>query len=155
VPRSWPANWDARISGDECGVCASLRGDAPYGDPAIYESPRTIAYLRRHDIQRGYTIVIWRDHVVEPLDLADEAAAAHWADVLRVGRALREHFAPKKLNYETLGNLEPHLHTHVVPRYEADPNPGGRFPFRTIQDPPLLPEDVLERDVAALRALLS
>jgi prepilin-type processing-associated H-X9-DG protein len=78
----------------------------------------------------GYAIVVWRDgHVVEPLDLSDEAAAAYWADVLRVGRAVREHFSPKKLNYETQGNVEPHLHTHVVPRYEDDPNPSGGFPF--------------------------
>jgi diadenosine tetraphosphate (Ap4A) HIT family hydrolase len=153
---SWPENWQARISGDECGVCVSLRRDAPYGDPTIYESPWTIAYLRRRDIQRGYAIVVWRDgHVVEPLDLSEEAAAAYWAEVLRVGRALREHFSPKKLNYETQGNGEPHVHTHVVPRYQDDPNPGGGFPFWTIHDPPLIPDAELARDVGALRALLS
>jgi diadenosine tetraphosphate (Ap4A) HIT family hydrolase len=156
VPLSWPKNWDALVSGDECSVCASLRGDAPYGDPVIYESQWTIAYLRQHDIQRGYAIVVWRaSHVVEPLDLSNEAACAYWADVLRVGRALREHFAPKKLNYETQGNSEPHLHTHVVPRYDRDPNPRGGFPFWKVHDPPLIPADELAPDVAALRALLA
>jgi diadenosine tetraphosphate (Ap4A) HIT family hydrolase len=87
--------------------------------------------------------------------LSDEAAGAYWADVLRVGRALREHFSPKKLNYETQGNSEPHLHTHIVPRYEDDPNPGGGFPFWTIHDPPLIPDHELAPDVVSLRALLS
>jgi len=155
VQRSWPENWDALVSGEECGVCASLRGDAPFGDPQIYESQWTIAYLRRYNIQRGYAIVTCRAHVVEPFELPDAEAAAYWADILRVGRALHAYLQPKKLNYETWGNGEPHLHTHVVPRYEVDPHPGGGFPFWTIHDPPLIADDELARDVAALRALLS
>ena len=155
VPRSWPENWDARVSGEGCGVCALLRGDASNGDPQIYESPWVVAYLKRQDIQRGYAIVSCRSHVVEPFELPVDDAAAYWADILRVGRALHAHFKPKKLNYETWGNGEPHLHTHIVPRYEVDPNPGGGFPFWTVQDPPPIPDDELDRDVAALRALLS
>ncbi len=155
MQRSWPENWDALVSGEECGVCASLHGDARFGDPQIYESQWTIAYLRRYNIQRGYAIVTCRAHVVEPFELPDAEAAAYWADILRVGRALHAYLQPKKLNYETWGNGEPHLHTHVVPRYEVDPHPGGGFPFWTIHDPPLIADDELARDVAALRALLS
>jgi diadenosine tetraphosphate (Ap4A) HIT family hydrolase len=151
----WPDDWDARVAGEACGVCAALRGDAPYGDPVIYESSWSVASLRRHDIQRGYAIVACRTHVVEPFELSEHDAAAYWRDVLRVGRALHAHFAPKKLNYETWGNAEPHLHTHVVPRYEVDPHPGGGFPFWLVNDPRPLPEGELARDVAALRALLS
>jgi diadenosine tetraphosphate (Ap4A) HIT family hydrolase len=136
-------------------VCASLSGERPYGDPVIFESPSTVAYLRRHEIQRGYAIVACRAHVVEPFDLPDDEAAAYWGDILRVGRALRTHFSPKKLNYETWGNGEPHLHTHIVPRYEIDPHPGGGFPFWLVTDPPLLPADELAGDVEALRSLLS
>jgi diadenosine tetraphosphate (Ap4A) HIT family hydrolase len=132
-----------------------VRGDAPYGDPEIYESHWTVAYLRRHNIQRGYAIVTCRAHVVEPFDLPEDHSAAYWADILRVGRAIHAHYRPKKLNYETWGNGEPHLHTHIVPRYEVDPHPGGGFPFWLVHDPPLFPEDELAGDVAALRALLS
>jgi diadenosine tetraphosphate (Ap4A) HIT family hydrolase len=153
---SWPDDWEARVSGAACAVCASLRGDRPYGDPQIYESRWTVAYLRRHDIQRDYAIVVWRaGHVVEPFELGDEDAMRYWSDVLRVGRALYVHYRPKKLNYETQGNSEPHLHTHLVPRYDVDPNPGGGFPFWRFADPGLLAEDELARDVEALRGLLS
>jgi diadenosine tetraphosphate (Ap4A) HIT family hydrolase len=125
------------------------------GDPKIYESPWVVAFLVRRDIQRGYAIVSCRPHVIEPFDLPPEDAAAYWTDVMRVARAIYTHFSPKKLNYETWGNGEPHLHTHIVPRYEVDPHPGGGFPFWLVNDPPPIPEDDLIRDASALRAILS
>jgi hypothetical protein len=45
-------------------------------------------------------------------------------DLVRVGRALARAFRPIKLNYQILGNLVPHLHAHVQPRYYGDPAPG-------------------------------
>ncbi|HEV3288196.1 MAG TPA: UTRA domain-containing protein, partial [Streptosporangiaceae bacterium] len=38
-------------------------------------------------------------------------------------------YEPLKMNYETLGNSLPHLHTHLVPRYTEDPRPGQPFPL--------------------------
>jgi diadenosine tetraphosphate (Ap4A) HIT family hydrolase len=136
-------------------VCAIVSGDESNGDPVVYESPAVVAFLVRRDIQRGYVIVACRQHVVEPFELPETEASAYWADILRIGRALRTHYGPKKLNYETWGNAEPHLHTHIVPRYEVDPHPGGGFPFWEVRDPPPIPEDELAHDAAALRALLS
>jgi diadenosine tetraphosphate (Ap4A) HIT family hydrolase len=70
-----------------------------------------------------------------------------------VGRALEEHFEPVKMNYETLGNSLPHLHTHVMPRYADDPKPGWPFPHP--EEPPAPhPEDEFRHDVQALRARL-
>lgn len=113
------------------------------------------AYLQRAGIQRGYTVVVWRGrHVAEPTELSEEEASAYWRELLRVGRALEEHFEPVKLNYDTLGNSLPHLHTHVIPRYADDPRPGWPFPFPEV-DPPPHPEDEYRADVAALRAVLS
>jgi diadenosine tetraphosphate (Ap4A) HIT family hydrolase len=33
------------------------------------------------------------------------------------------------MNYQLLGNLVPHLHVHVVPRYLDDPAPGKPMPW--------------------------
>jgi diadenosine tetraphosphate (Ap4A) HIT family hydrolase len=54
------------------------------------------------------------------------------------------------MNYNILGNSVPHLHTHIVPRYEDDPKPGWPFPFPD-PEPPAMPQERLDRDVAALR----
>ena len=111
------------------------------------------AYLQRAAIQPGYTIVIWSGrHVAEPTALSEADAAAYGADVLDAGRAIEAHFQPVKMNYQTLGNSLPHLHTHIIPRYADDPSPGFPFPFPD-EDPGRIPENELKTAVAALRDL--
>ena len=112
------------------------------------------AYLQRTDIQRGYTVVIWRGrHVAEPTELTDDEATAYWLEVLRVGKAIEAVLEPVKLNYDLLGNSLPHLHTHVVPRYADDPRPGWPFPFPD-EKRPQIDEDSFRRDLEALRRWL-
>jgi len=134
-------------------MCAEGRPDeTPWGD-RIFAGEVSDAYLQRADVQRGYTVVIWRGrHVAEPTELSDEEASRFWREVLRVGRALEAHLGPVKMNYELLGNSLPHLHAHVVPRYADDPRPGWPFPFPE-EKRPAIPEDELLRDVDALRGL--
>lgn len=112
------------------------------------------AYLQRADVQRGYTIVIWRGrHVTEPTELDQAEAAGYWSEVHLVAGALMAEYEPLKMNYETLGNSLPHLHTHLIPRYLVDPRPRRPFP---LPDPGtatgLIPEDRLLAEAAAIRA---
>jgi diadenosine tetraphosphate (Ap4A) HIT family hydrolase len=39
--------------------------------------------------------------------------------------AIVRSFAPDHMNYESLGNVVPHLHVHLVPRYRDDPRWGA------------------------------
>jgi diadenosine tetraphosphate (Ap4A) HIT family hydrolase len=134
-------------------MCEEGRPEATGDGIRFFSGEVSDAYLRCSDIQRGLTVVIWRGrHVAEPTDLSDEEAGRYWRELLSVGRALETVFSPVKLNYNVLGNSLPHLHTHIVPRYADDPRPGWPFPFPE-KEPPALPADVLERHVAALRAV--
>jgi diadenosine tetraphosphate (Ap4A) HIT family hydrolase len=54
-------------------------------------------------------------------ELRDDEAIRYWQELLTVGRALEEVLQPIKLNYNLLGNSVPHLHAHIVPRYQDDP----------------------------------
>jgi diadenosine tetraphosphate (Ap4A) HIT family hydrolase len=151
----WPDSFYALRRGDGCPMCAEGRPDETCFGLRIHAGDVSDAYLQRADVQRGYTIVIWRGrHVAEPTDLSDDEAAQYWREVLAVGRALEEVLQPVKLNYDTLGNSLPHLHTHVVPRYADDPRPGWPFPFPEGEAPPL-PEEGLRADAEALRAFLT
>ena len=62
------------------------------------------------------------DPVVPSLnDLAGEARARFLLDMVGLGDVLLEATEAWRINYEILGNLEPALHAHVVPRYPSEP----------------------------------
>ena len=102
-------------------------------------------------------IVIWRGrHVSDPTELSADDARDYFDEVLRVGRAIEQKYKPIKMNFEMLGNSLPHLHTHVVPRYLDDGEPGQPPHFMRIAQPDeaKIPDDQYAADLAALRALL-
>jgi len=41
----------------------------------------------------------------------------------KVSEAVYRAFKPLKLNYELLGNGDPHMHWHIFPRSLSEPNP--------------------------------
>lgn len=68
----------------------------------------------------GFCRVIWRNHVPEMSDLAREDRLLLNEAVFHVEQAVRETMAPTKVNVASLGNVVPHLHWHVIPRYADD-----------------------------------
>lgn len=114
----WPSNWEQLTRGIGCEMCESDRLDSDEYGVRILATKNTDAVLQRATVQPGYKLVIWCGrHVTEPTELTNEEASEYWLDVLTVARALLEYYKPIKMNYETLGNSLPHLHTHLVPRY--------------------------------------
>jgi len=68
----------------------------------------------------GFARVIWKDHVREVSDLADADRLLLNDAVYRLELAVREVMQPLKVNVASLGNVVPHLHWHVIPRYADD-----------------------------------
>ncbi|MBK6336884.1 MAG: HIT family protein [Betaproteobacteria bacterium] len=68
----------------------------------------------------GFCRVIWNAHVAEMTDLPPAERAHLMQVVFAVEAALRARLAPAKINLASLGNLVPHLHWHVVPRFADD-----------------------------------
>jgi diadenosine tetraphosphate (Ap4A) HIT family hydrolase len=130
----WPRSFYELKRGEGCPMCVQGRPDENEHGTRIFAGAVTDAYLQRRDVQRGYTVVVWRGrHIVEPTELSREEAAQYWLEVLEVGRRIERHLDPVKLNYETLGNSLPHLHTHVMPRYALDPRPEWPFPYPEVR----------------------
>ena len=156
VERGWPEDWDERMAGRGCPICGALgKGDNDYW-VEVFVGECAEVHLERRSRLSGYCIVVWRHgHVAEPTDLDAEQARQYWAEVLAVGRAVWARFGPVKVNYLTLGNTVPHLHTHVLPRYRDDPAPGGPIPWAEVSSPDPVPDADLHRQAADLRALLS
>jgi diadenosine tetraphosphate (Ap4A) HIT family hydrolase len=148
----WADSFYAMKRGDGCPFCAEADREDTGGGRRFLRGEVADAYLQRTDVQPGHTIVVWRlRHVTEPTELSPAEAAAYNADVLAAARLLERHFEPIKTNYQTLGNAVPHLHTHIILRYEDDPRPGRPLPWP--DDPGVLAEDDFQATVNALRAL--
>ena len=143
------------MAGRGCPMCAAVgEGDNDWW-VAVHTGEFAEVYLERRSRLPGYCIVVWcHGHIAEPTDLDPRQAAGYWQEVLAVGRAVQERFDPVKLNYLTLGNTVPHLHTHVLPRYRDDPAPGGPIAWAEIFSSDPVPEAELQRQAAGLRLLL-
>jgi diadenosine tetraphosphate (Ap4A) HIT family hydrolase len=144
MTRTWPEDWESRKRGDSCLFCADL------SDRSFYSGRTSEALLERQAIATGHVAVVFRGrHVTDLGDLTPEELAQYWRDIQHVGRAVSRVFAPCHLNYLLLGNLAPHLHVHVVPRYLGDAAPGMPLPWA----PSLVPENVFGHQFSQLREL--
>jgi diadenosine tetraphosphate (Ap4A) HIT family hydrolase len=68
----------------------------------------------------GFCRVIVNAHVKEMTDLDPPTLARVMAAVYAVEDALRVVLNPHKINLASLGNVTPHLHWHVIPRFVDD-----------------------------------
>jgi diadenosine tetraphosphate (Ap4A) HIT family hydrolase len=68
----------------------------------------------------GFCRVILERHAAEMTDLDEAERARLMRAVFATERALRTALAPDKVNLASLGNVVPHLHWHVVPRFRDD-----------------------------------
>lgn len=101
-----------------CTMCSKWH-DQP--ELRIAELDLCYVLLNRDQFFPGYTFVFTRDHVTELFHLDRQARAAVVEEVNAVAAALYNLFRPAKMNYELLGNMVPHMHWHLVPRFQGDP----------------------------------
>jgi diadenosine tetraphosphate (Ap4A) HIT family hydrolase len=59
-------------------------------------------------------------HIKEMTDLAPPQRARMMKTVFAVETAMREIIQPDKINLASLGNKTPHVHWHIIPRFEDD-----------------------------------
>ena len=105
-----------------CPFCRTLADlSALPADELVAELPHAVVLLGRWQYYHGYCLVVARRHATELSQLSDAERHGYFDAMCRVARAIEECFQPCKLNYELLGNQEPHLHWHLFPRYREDP----------------------------------
>lgn len=69
----------------------------------------------------GFCRVILNAHVKEMTDLPFTEQRRLMEVVFAVEAAIREEMQPDKINLASLGNMVPHVHWHVIPRWADDP----------------------------------
>jgi histidine triad (HIT) family protein len=132
----------------ECIFCGIVDGEIP--SHTVYEDEGTVAFLDANPLSPGHTLVIPREHHERLNDVPAETASVLYETLHRVVPAVEASVdAPATTvafnNGTAAGQEVPHVHGHVVPRFEGD---GGRPIHALVDDRPDLGEDDLE-DIAA------
>lgn len=135
-----------------CPLCPHDRED---GGAPLYRDDRLRIVLVDDADHPGFLRVIWNAHVREMTDLAPADRAHCMAAVYAAETALREVLRPDKINLASFGNMVPHVHWHVIPRFTDDAHfPNAVWGERRRDARRVLPEGFREAVVAQLTRLL-
>ena len=118
----------------DCELCARSGGEL------LWQGERLRVVYVEEAGYPGFCRVIWEAHVKEMTDLSEDDRTVLMEAVFAVESVLREHLEPEKINLASLGNVVPHLHWHVIPRYADDPHfpqPIWTSPQRAVKSRPL------------------
>ncbi len=99
---------------DACPLCRDAGGTVLWHNGQL----RVIAV--DDDAHPGFTRVIWREHVAEMTQLPPQARNDIMAAVWLVEQTQRRILQADKINLAQFGNMVPHLHWHVIPRWADD-----------------------------------
>ena len=102
------------LNSDNCALCSSHKY------PIIWANDLLRIVLINDQNYRGYCRVDLINHIKEMSDL-DEAIRNEFMGVIfQTEKIIKEYLQPDKINLASLGNITPHLHWHIIPRYLSD-----------------------------------
>lgn len=98
-----------------------------FGYPRLLvgETPGWVVLLRARQVTAGSLVLAAKSDATSLADLPGEIAGDLAPAAARVERCLREAVGFEKINYLALMMVDPHVHFHVIPRYEGE-RPIGR-----------------------------
>jgi len=91
----------------------------------VYEDETTVAFLDANPLSPGHTLVIPKDEYERLDDVPDDVAADLYATIHRMVPAVEDAVDADATtvafnNGEAAGQEVPHVHCHIVPRFEDD-----------------------------------
>jgi diadenosine tetraphosphate (Ap4A) HIT family hydrolase len=98
----------------ECPLCVARE------ERVLWRDRRCRIVLVADNDYPAFCRVIWNAHVREMTDLTKSQRAHFLTVVYAVEQTLRGLMQPEKINLASLGNQVPHLHWHVIPRFNDD-----------------------------------
>ncbi|USZ70549.1 HIT family protein [Natronosalvus halobius] len=127
-----------------------VAGDIPAR--VVYEDETTFAFLDANPLAPGHTLVIPRDEYERLNDVPEDVAADLYATIHRLVPAVEDVVDADATtvafnNGEAAGQEVPHVHCHIVPRFDGD---GGGPIHAVAGETPDLEDDELDEIAAAI-----
>lgn len=102
------------VGNQACELCASA------GGVVLWRSDLCRVVRVDDPSYPGFCRVIWNDHIREMTDLDATHQMVLMRVVFAVEAMVRRLFAPDKINLASFGNMVPHVHWHIIPRWLDD-----------------------------------
>lgn len=100
----------------DCPLCATNGGEL------LWQNDFARVILADEAGYPGFCRVVLKQHIAEMTDLSAAERTQLMNIVWAVENAVRTTLNPHKINLACLGNMVPHLHWHIIPRWQEDPH---------------------------------
>ena len=108
---------------ENCVFCKIIKGEIP--NYTVYENEHTLAFLDIKPHAKGHTVVIPKTHETTVFDLNEETLHHVMDSVKKTMQIIQEKLNPEGFNVgwnhnSYAGQVVPHLHVHIFPRFQGD-----------------------------------
>jgi histidine triad (HIT) family protein len=108
---------------DSCIFCKIIKGEIP--SSKIYEDEQVLAFLDIGPVNKGHTLVIPKQHHETLMDIPDEILKQVIVVVKKACKAVKKGVKAEGIslgmsNYKSAGQVVPHAHFHIMPRFSED-----------------------------------
>ena len=107
----------------DCIFCKIVAGEIP--SSKIYEDEKILGFLDINPAKKGHCLVLPKEHYENIFDVSDDVLSETVAVVKKVALAVQKETASDGVNIlqnnnRAAGQLVPHIHFHIIPRFEND-----------------------------------
>jgi histidine triad (HIT) family protein len=125
-----------------CIFCCIIAGRSPVAE--IYEDPDFLVLMDKYPINLGHTLVIPKRHYDNLLSMPPKHVGGLYSLVTIIAKAVvsavkADGFNVGQNNGRAANQIVPHVHVHIIPRFNDD-SPNGKWPTRHVASY----EDLLE-----------
>lgn len=108
---------------NDCLFCKIVKGEIP--SERIYEDELTYAFLDITPVNPGHTLVVPKSHSLNILDAAERDVCAVMATIHKIAPKILKAVGAEAFNLgvnngSAAGQVVPHLHFHIMPRFSDD-----------------------------------
>jgi histidine triad (HIT) family protein len=119
-----------------CVFCAIIRGQSPVAK--VYEDSTFLAFMDKYPITPGHTLVLPKYHYSDLFEMTEGEVGNLYKVVHNIASAVYSATGAQGLNTgqnngKAANQIVPHVHVHIIPRYEKDSR-DGKWPSRKVTD---------------------
>jgi diadenosine tetraphosphate (Ap4A) HIT family hydrolase len=104
-----------------CQICQKIK-NIQADKKFIFEFKNSYLVLGDHQFFNGYSVLHFKNHVRDVHTLTTALQTELFSELMQSATAIDKAFKPWKINYSCYGNVVEHIHWHIFPRYENDPD---------------------------------